>query len=84
MLQLLGSMPSGADVILLVQAEVETKYAAPKELHGFELVREHFVQEYDSQVLMYRHKKTGKHLPAACAFYAYITSPVKSSHSAVS
>ena len=39
---------------------METKAAAPKELHGFELVREHFVQEYDSQVLMYRHKKTGK------------------------
>ena len=33
--------------------------AAPKELHGFELVRQQFVREYDSQVLMYRHKKTG-------------------------
>ena len=43
---------------------METRAAAPKELHGFELVREHFVQEYDSQVLMYRHKKTGKHLLA--------------------
>jgi len=34
-------------------------YEAPKELHGFELVREKFVAEYDSQVLMYRHRKTG-------------------------
>ena len=45
------------------EAETETKAAAPKELHGFELVREHFVQEYDSQVLMYRHKKTGISAP---------------------
>ena len=42
----------------VLQAEVEAR-PAPKELHGFELVREHFVSEYDSQVLMYRHKKTG-------------------------
>lgn len=61
------ALAESSDVSLCAQAEVETKYAAPKELHGFELVREHFVQEYDSQVLMYRHKKTGKHLPAACA-----------------
>ncbi|BDA40898.1 Presequence protease, mitochondrial [Coccomyxa sp. Obi] len=40
------------------EAEVEAR-PAPKELHGFELVREQFVNEYDSQVLMYRHKKTG-------------------------
>ena len=32
---------------------------APAEAHGFELVRQQFVHEYDSQVMTYRHKKTG-------------------------
>ncbi|KAK9810180.1 hypothetical protein WJX72_006221 [[Myrmecia] bisecta] len=41
-----------------VEAEPASK-AAPKELHGFKLVREQWVQEYNSQVLMYRHEKTG-------------------------
>jgi hypothetical protein len=36
---------------------------APKQLHGFTLVREQFVPEYDSNVLLYRHEKTGKHRP---------------------
>ena len=49
---------------LQAEAETETALAAPKELYGFELVREHFVQEYDSHVLMYRHKKTGMSAPA--------------------
>ncbi|KIY92884.1 hypothetical protein MNEG_15079 [Monoraphidium neglectum] len=30
-----------------------------KEAHGFELVRHQFVREYDSNVCLYRHKKTG-------------------------
>ncbi|KAF8058036.1 PREP1 [Scenedesmus sp. PABB004] len=34
----------------------------PKEAHGFELVQQQFVREYDSQVLLYRHKKTGAEL----------------------
>ncbi len=35
--------------------------AAPvKEAHGFELQREVFVKEYDSHMLVYKHKKTGK------------------------
>lgn len=39
-------------------------YQAPKSIHGFELVRDQFVAEYDSQVLTYRHKKTGeRHAP---------------------
>ena len=33
--------------------------AAPQRAHGFELVREQFVPEYDSLVLTYRHTKTG-------------------------
>ena len=41
-------------------AEQKTAYEAPKSLHGFELVRDQFVAEYDSQVLTYRHNKTGK------------------------
>eukprot|EP00879_Flechtneria_rotunda_P006113 GHRR01006426.1.p1 GENE.GHRR01006426.1~~GHRR01006426.1.p1 ORF type:complete len:1001 (+),score=416.66 GHRR01006426.1:475-3477(+) len=30
-----------------------------KEAHGFELVRQQFVHEYDSHVLLYKHQKTG-------------------------
>ena len=33
---------------------------APRELHGFELVRDEFVHEYDSHVRMYRHQRTGE------------------------
>jgi len=36
--------------------------APVKEAHGFELVRQEFVREYDSTVVMYRHKKTGAEL----------------------
>ncbi|KAK9864580.1 hypothetical protein WJX84_000690 [Apatococcus fuscideae] len=32
---------------------------APKELHGFSLVQQEFIQEYNSDVLIYRHDKTG-------------------------
>lgn len=32
---------------------------APTKLHGFTLVEEQYIPEYDSQVLMYRHDKTG-------------------------
>lgn len=39
-------------------SEVES-YSAAKELYGFELTREQYVQEYDALVLQYRHKKTG-------------------------
>lgn len=31
-----------------------------KEAHGFELVTQQFVKEYDSHVLLYKHKKTGE------------------------
>lgn len=37
-----------------------TAVAAPKAAHGFTLVREMYSKEYDSQVLMYRHDKTGE------------------------
>jgi hypothetical protein len=30
-----------------------------KEAHGFQLVQQQFVREYDSHVLLYKHKKTG-------------------------
>jgi hypothetical protein len=39
----------------------QQSYEAPKSLHGFELVRDQFVAEYDSRVLTYRHQKTGEH-----------------------
>ena len=35
----------------------------PQQAHGFELVRQQFVPEYNSQVLTYRHTKTGAWLP---------------------
>ena len=40
-------------------AQAPAQAAAPKQLHGFELVREQFVPEYNSHVMMYRHAKTG-------------------------
>lgn len=43
-------------------ANASTVKPAPKDLHGFELVEEQFITEYDSQVLLYRHKKTGAQL----------------------
>ena len=49
---------------------VEQKtYDAPKSLHGFELVRDEFVAEYDSRVLTYKHQKTGERdvVNGACA-----------------
>lgn len=46
--------------VLLPQVEAKP---APKELHGFELVQEQYLAEYNSQALLYRHKKTG-----ACLF----------------
>jgi hypothetical protein len=42
-----------------------SEYRAPKEAHGFELVREQYVREYDSHVALYRHKKTGAELMSA-------------------
>ena len=41
------------------QVEQEAPKAAAVEAHGFKLVREQFVSEYNSLVLMYRHEKTG-------------------------
>lgn len=39
----------------------------PKEAHGFELIQREYIKEYDSDVLFYKHKKTGNLL-----FYNYI------------
>ena len=39
--------------------QAPAEVASPKQLHGFELVREQFVPEYNSHVMMYRHVKTG-------------------------
>jgi hypothetical protein len=44
-----------------------------KEAHGFELVRHQFVREYDSNVCLYRHKKTGEP-PVAGGSHCYGTS----------
>ena len=47
----------------------QKSYEAPKSLHGFELVRDEFVAEYDSRVLTYKHQKTGERdaVNGACA-----------------
>eukprot|EP00983_Pelagomonas_calceolata_P042527 1138534-Pelagomonas_calceolata.AAC.4 len=33
--------------------------SAVKEAHGFELQRQQWIKEYDSHMLIYKHKKTG-------------------------
>ena len=38
---------------------------APKQLHGFTLVEEQYISEYGSQVLLYRHDKTGAQVMSA-------------------
>jgi hypothetical protein len=43
-----------------VDLEASSSKSAPVEAHGFKLVREQFVSEYNSLVLMYRHEKTGE------------------------
>ncbi len=50
--------------------QVEAK-PAPKELHGFELVQEQYLSEYNSQALLYRHKKTGWQPGVVSVFAAY-------------
>ena len=37
-------------------------YAAPKSAHGFTLIEEQYIEEYDSLALLYRHDKTGAQL----------------------
>ena len=45
------------------EAPTETQAdVAPQQAHGFELVRDQYVNEYASRVLTYRHEKTGVHL----------------------
>lgn len=41
---------------------VEQSASFAKEAHGFELQQHKFVREYDSHVLLYKHKKTGAEL----------------------
>jgi hypothetical protein len=38
----------------------------PKAAHGFELVQQQFVREYDSHVLLYKHSKTGGNRGTNC------------------
>jgi hypothetical protein len=45
----------------------------PANLHGFEVVRQEYIAEYDAAAVLYRHKKTGaearapRQLGGACA-----------------
>ena len=56
-----------ADRLCCPQVEEPKTKAAPIELHGFKLVKEQFVNEYNSHVLMYRHEKTGVSHSHACS-----------------
>ena len=51
-----------AQAVAVPEAPTQTAAVAeaPRELHGFELVRDEYVHEYDSHVRTYRHKKTGE------------------------
>ena len=42
------------------KSQQQQQHKFPQEAHGFVLEREQFVQEYDSNVALYKHKKTGK------------------------
>jgi hypothetical protein len=44
------------------EAAPRARYAAPKAAHGFTLVEEQYIEEYDSLALLYRHDKTGAQL----------------------
>lgn len=48
-----------------VAAPTSPSHVAPAKLHGFTLVEEQYIPEYDSQVLMYRHDKTGAQIMSA-------------------
>eukprot|EP00873_Tetraselmis_striata_P018587 jgi/Tetstr1/438851/TSEL_027360.t1 len=56
-----GVMPIRA----AAQSEVASE-AVPKSIHGFELVEEKFVTEYNSNVLLYKHAKTGAQVMSLC------------------
>ena len=51
-----------AHAVAAPEAPAQSFPAAPQEAHGFTLQRAQWVQEYNSQVLLYRHEKTGKAL----------------------
>ncbi|GAB4815027.1 hypothetical protein N2152v2_002073 [Parachlorella kessleri] len=52
-----------AEAVSLADTDSPVEVApAPRELHGFELVQEQYLPEYNSQALLYRHKKTGAQL----------------------
>lgn len=61
--RLIPGMASRADAVrtfaVAATAPVKAVSAPPKHVHGFTLIREQFVKEYDSHVLMYKHDKTG-------------------------
>lgn len=56
-----------AHAVAAPEAPAQSFPAAPQEVHGFTLQRAQWVQEYNSQVLLYRHEKTGEALqPGLC------------------
>ena len=56
-----------AHAVAAPEAPAQSFPAALQEVHGFTLQRAQWVQEYNSQVLLYRHEKTGEALqPGLC------------------
>lgn len=52
----------GLRCFAVAATEAPAKVVAVKEAHGFELQREQYIKEYDSTMLVYKHKKTGAEL----------------------
>jgi hypothetical protein len=42
-----------------VPAKAPRPVQVPSNLHGFEVVRQEYIAEYDAAAVLYRHKKTG-------------------------
>lgn len=60
---LYGRLLLTAAEALCSTTQVEPTSNLARSEHGFELVKQQYVAEYDSDVRLYRHQKTGQHLP---------------------
>jgi hypothetical protein len=56
----IGRSTSGLRCYAVAATAVKPPAAAVKEAHGFVLDRQQYISEYDSHVLIYKHKKTGE------------------------
>jgi hypothetical protein len=51
--------PGSVRVYAVAAVQAPKKVDVIREAHGFVLERDQFIKEYDSHVLLYKHKKTG-------------------------